>query len=89
MSCTHHPYTIELGAITPGRPFMMVNYTGVYIRVVSDPEYGLVTNRALGRSERPFNDDGCHVPIVELATGRLSYMAKAKPCMVYPGETFR
>jgi hypothetical protein len=30
--------------------------------------------------------DDFHVPIVEIATGKLTYMAKTKPCYLFPGE---
>lgn len=82
-----HPYTIELEKIKPGRPFMMVNYDGVYIRIVTDENYGIVRDSAISRKEYPFNDDGVHVPIVDLHTGNLFYMAKSKPCFLYPGES--
>jgi hypothetical protein len=84
-----HPYTVTLEEIAPGRPFMMVNYHGIYIRVDSDKEYKLKRPAAMGEIEHPFNGDGQHIPVVELLTGRLFYMAKIKPCMVYPGEDHR
>lgn len=83
-----HAYTTELGNIAPGKPFMMVNYSGVFIRVKADSKYLMKRPGAMGMVEYPFNDDGNHIPIVELATGILSYMSKIKPCMVYPGENY-
>ena len=83
-----HAYTTELGNIAPGKPFMMVNYSGVFIRVAADKEYLIKRPAAMGMTEYSFNDDGNHVPIVELATGQLSYMSKMKPCLVYPGENY-
>lgn len=81
-----HVYTVSLDKIPFGRPFMMLNYPGIYIRIKNIENYGLVRNCAMGRMEFPFNDDGHHVPIVSLETGDMMYMSKVKPCMVYPGE---
>lgn len=78
-----HVYTKKLGDLGPGRLFTMVNYKGAYIRVEAQGD--LKTLSTVG-DPHPFNDDGCHVPIVELSTGYLSYMSKDKPCFLYPGE---
>lgn len=83
---SNHPYTVELGKISCGTPFMMVNYNGIYIRVQADKDYKLLHWGAMQEIETIFNDDGIHVPVVELATGHLFYMAKVKPCMIYPGS---
>lgn len=82
-----HCYTVELKDVQPGRPFMMVNYPGIFIRIFCKSR--IVIARKLDAAipaDHDFNDDGCHVPIVELSTGNMSYMAKIKPCMLYPGE---
>jgi len=69
-----HIYRHTLEQITPGRLFGMVNYKGVFLRV---------------EGER-LHTEGMHLPIVELATGRLFYMARTKPCVVlFPGESPR
>lgn len=82
-----HAYTTKLGDIGPGRPFMMVNYKGPYIRVEADRDLKMLS----GVFSEPyaFNDDGHHVPIVELSTGHLLHMSKDKPCFLYPGEETR
>lgn len=80
-----HPYNVALGDIKPGKPFMMVNYPGIYIRVEADAKYEIRKFNVFDTLTL-FNDDGIHVPIVELATGHLFYMSKIKPCFVYPGS---
>ncbi len=82
----NHGFSVTLDKILYGRPFMMVNYSGVFIRVFGDPK-SMTFERHRGSNPLPFNDDGSHVPIVELATGKLSWMSKEKPCLVYPGES--
>ena len=72
-----HPYSTKLGDIGFGRLFTMVNYKGAFIRVKSLDSKWLNIARA---------DDEFHVPIVELATGHLFFMAKEKPCYIFPGE---
>lgn len=71
MAYAEHVYAHELKDITPGRPFLMVNYKGAYIRVEC--------------SEIP-KKDGYQL-LVELATGRAFYMCDEKPCFLYPGES--
>lgn len=85
----YHPYNVILEEIAPGRPFMMVNYHGVYIRVDSEKEFKIKRPAAMGTLEHPFNGDTHYLPVVELTTGRLFYMSKKKPCMIYPGENHR
>lgn len=84
----NHVYTKPLEKIGFGRPFMMLNYTGVYIRVVGNDDYRLTVRRSMGDFTSSINDSDGSLPIVELATGRLSYMEKEKPCFLYPGESF-
>ena len=84
-----HTYTTELGDIGPGVIFMMVNYPGVYIRVKARDLQICFPGSFNPEKQRDFNDDGHHVPIVELANGHLFYMSKIKPCMVYPGQSLR
>lgn len=68
----NHIYHHCLEHVSPGRLFGMVNYEGAFLRVVGDN----------------LLDDGIHLPIVELSTGRMFYMAKSKPCVIlYPGES--
>lgn len=83
----NHAYTVKLEDIGYGRPFMMVNYKGVYIRVQSFSK-NLFIQGAMGQYS-DFNDDGFHIPIVELGTGHLMHMWKGKPCFLYPGESYR
>lgn len=89
-----HPYSTKLGDIGFGTLFTMVNYRGSFIRVKSldkllliapnkPPSRAIMTDTTI---YKPFNDDGFHVPIVELSTGILFYMSKKKLCYIYPGE---
>lgn len=69
-----------LDTIECGKPFMMINYPSVYIRIKADRRYTIKREAAMGITEYSFNDDGCHVPIVDLYTGHMFYMSKKKPC---------
>lgn len=84
-----YAYNVVLGDVAPGKPFMMLNSRGIYIRVEGGKDLKIVRETIYGRKECAFNDDGHHIPIVELATGKLSYMSKLKPCLVYPGEDYK
>lgn len=79
-----HAYTTKLGEISLGRIFIMCNYKGTYMRIAGEPDLKML----YGVFSEPtsFNDDGCHVPIVELSTGRMTHMAKEKPCYLFGGE---
>jgi len=81
-----HPYSTKLGDIGFGRLFTMVNYKGAFIRVKCLDDLFITNPRTIAKDYHHFNDDGVHVPIVELATGHLFYMAKEKPCYIFPGE---
>lgn len=72
-------YPVELDSIEFGVPFEMLNYDGMYIRVYSPSDFQTISKY---RHANPlsFNDDGYHVPVVEMATGILFGMAKVKPC---------
>lgn len=62
-------------------PFEMLNYNSIYIRVSAD--FGLqVLDPTAGRDTFRFNSDGFHVPIVDLATGYIFWMAAIKPCRI-------
>ncbi len=80
----NHIYTHKLGDIKPGRLFAMVNYNGAFMRVKAE---NLMAQRsaAMGVITYDFNDDGNHVPVVKIETGQLFYMAKEKPCYLFPG----
>jgi len=72
-----HPYSTKLGDIGCGKLFTMVNYKGAFIRVK------MGDNNMVWSGRDKFNDDGFHVPIVELATGDLFFMSKEKPCYIF------
>jgi hypothetical protein len=69
-------WTHSLGEVEPGVSFLMFNYDGPYMRVHTATDYRVSWT---GRAEKPFNDDGYHVPIVCLADGYLFWMVKTKP----------
>jgi len=76
-------YTTPLEKVPFGAVFLMLNYMGAFMRVrAEDGLLAVHPMRAGGPEPVPFNDDGVHVPIVEVSTGRLSWMAKVKPCRV-------
>lgn len=81
-----HIYAHKLGDIQPGRLFTMVNYEGAFLRVKAH-ELKVQRTATMDEIVHDFNDDGVHVPIVEIATGYLFYMAKEKPCYLFPGES--
>jgi hypothetical protein len=81
-----HAYQVKLGEIGVGKPFRMVNYEGVWMRVSANH---ITMLSGFNREERQFNDDGFHVPIVDLGTGNLIHMSKVKPCLIFAGESFR
>jgi len=82
------PYPVTLQDIPFGVLFTMLNYKGNFMRVKClTKNLGVVRPyRAGGPDPVPFNDDGFHVPIVELATGNVLWMSKRKPCRAQ--ETF-
>lgn len=76
-------YNTPLGEVRFGALFLMLNYSGAFMRVCAGDDLLVVRPmRAGGDDPVPFNDDGVHVPILEVATGRVSWMAKEKPCRV-------
>lgn len=49
--------------------------------------FGMVNYKgAYMRVQGDVRDDGVHLPIVEVATGRLFYMSREKPCVLFLGE---
>ncbi len=75
---------VRLEEISFGAPFRMLAYGDrVFIRIqVADDILVTWPHKLSGPSK--LNDDGYHVPIVELSTGRLLWMSKAKPCFIEP-----
>jgi len=73
-------YPTELADCAPGRPFFMLNYDGLFMRVFAN---GLRAYRGVDPLASDFNDMGYHYPIVNLTTGELTHMHKTKPCRVY------
>jgi hypothetical protein len=70
-----HCYATALKDVSPGRPFLMVNYKGAYIKVVCEEH----KDHKLSAADH-------YSLIVELASGKAFYMANEKPCFLYPGE---
>ena len=70
-----------LEKIPCGLPFTMMNYSGAFIRVETDGEVQTIKAARLA-NPLPFNDEGFHMPVVELGTGRLFWMHKSKPCAI-------
>jgi hypothetical protein len=79
-------YPLKLSEIEIAKPFHMLGYKNPYIRVKAGIGYSLIVHgRPCGETE--FNDDGHHVPIVNLVTGSITWMAKDKPCCLIGRET--
>lgn len=75
----------DLGDLDLAVPFEMLNYDSIYIRVkTSDDTKQIKHTLGFGKDGKVcnFNDDGYHVPIVDMADGHLFWMAKQKPCRV-------
>lgn len=72
----------ELSGIGCAVPFEMLNYGSIYIRVEADSKLKILRHGTVNKQPVGFNYDGCHVPIVDLATGRLFWMAAIKPCRI-------
>lgn len=75
-------YPSELGDVQPGRPFFMLNYEGLFMRV-NGASLKLVEADGCWVRTWDFNDRGEHYPIVNLTTGALFHMHKTKPVRVY------
>ncbi len=74
----HVDYPISLASISIGVPFRMLNYEDLHIRVQSAK--GLMTIEPQ-RNKNPLSfNEGIHLPIVNLKTGYLFWMAGEKPC---------
>lgn len=76
-------YPTELKNIPLAVPFRMLNHHSVYIRVET---FSAVDTVCKGRVSNPlpFNHDGTHVPVVDMKTGHLFWMADTKPCRPAP-----
>lgn len=57
-------YPLTLAELAPGNKFQMLNYQSTFIVL---------------ELEKPLRCDGYHLPIVDLMSGRLLFMAKVKP----------
>jgi len=77
--CEYPDFPTPLEEVDLAVPFKMLNYKSVYIRVEAGAETKTVFPYRM-TNPLSFNDDGGHVPIVDLATGYLFWMSKIKPC---------
>ena len=70
-----------LAEVKPGQKFYMLNYVSVYIRPFTHRQTLEVKHvRATEPYAHDFNDpEQLHLPIVDLATGCLSWMDRNKP----------
>ncbi len=79
-------FPVRLGNIGFGKPFTMLNYgSWQFIRVNTHGEVSTILKYRI-TNPLPFNDDGFHVPIVNLANGELTWMSKEKPCRLVNEE---
>lgn len=74
-------YPDRLGELVIGAKFQMLNYESTYIRVATSEGYYLM-HPDQQRGPVLLDDDGFHVPICDLRTGRLSWMSKEKPVRI-------
>jgi hypothetical protein len=80
----HYPdYPTPLQEIDFGVKFDMLNYDGQgpFIRIKSTTDFQTIVEHRMA-NPLSFNDDGYHVPIVNLHTGHVFHMVKIKPCRV-------
>ncbi len=75
-------YPSTLKEVPVGHLFMMLNYTGIYMRVEADKNVMTIREGRMA-NPLPFNDDGCHLPILDMATGSITWMSREKPCRCY------
>tara|TARA_Y100000310_G_C20460086_1_gene704917 strand:- start:571 stop:846 length:276 start_codon:yes stop_codon:yes gene_type:complete len=81
-------YPPPLKEIEFGVVFVMLNYDEYCMRVHAG-EHVRISFLDSPKKNKNFDDDGYHVPIVNLTTGRISWMAKNKPCKVVNNETIK
>lgn len=78
-------FECALSDMKQGQRFKMLNYDSLYMRVATnDPEVKITLQGALDVYTNAFDVDELHLPVVDLATGRLFWMARQKPVSPVP-----